>query len=80
MGYDSVTQKLIIVNQKRDPVTQLRTTTHLYTVDPATAAVTFVADTGAVGMTDVYDSHTSSSFYATANAPDRFMMLTVRRV
>ncbi len=72
MGYDSQTQKLIIVNQKWLP-NWVRSATHLYTVDPATAAVTFVADTTSLGMTDLYESHTSSSFFGTSNNPHEIL-------
>lgn len=69
MGYDTQTHKLIIVNQKMDE-REWREKTHMYTVNPADAAVTFVADTTAVSMTDVYESHTSNEFFGGSNLPN----------
>ena len=67
MGYDSQTSTLFIVNQQLDDTGFTRIGTQMYSVNPATAAVTYIGDTGSMGMTDIYESHQSNLFYGIKN-------------
>ncbi len=66
LAYASESQKLILVNQQLDD-NFVRIGTQMYTVNPATAAVTYIGDTTAVGMTDIYESRQSNQLYGIRN-------------
>ena len=75
MEYDRLAQMLYITNQKMMPDGFTRDTTHIYTVDMATAVPTYVGDAGTPGLTDFYQSHLSDQILGCANLGNRIYQI-----